>query len=399
MYANAVKKLVAVLCAISMILICADVSQMSVSAKDKDGTFTVICKDNGEPISDMVWKVYRVGKRGKGNSYNLDGNFKNYKVSVNHSDASEAAKTGLTLENYAVLDKIKPDFTGVTDKSGVLKFEGLKTGLYIASGTKLKVDTNIYTPSVVMFEIHETINEGYTGKDITAYVKMTTTVLKDQDIEFSYTVKNVWENDDKNEQRPNKVKVEIYRDGDLYLEIELSDENNWTHKWDGSPDSDWRVKVDTVPDDYTVIYDSDDTNFAVVNTYNPNIPDNPGFIDPPTTETIFTTVITETTTDISDGSSAGTDIDGSTTSVPAVTTVSLETSSDKTSTVTVVTENKSTVAQNTTTTKEKSESISGGKLPQTGQLWWPVLLLGGIGVVVISCGIKLRCDGKRDDDE
>ena len=33
---------------------------------------------------------------------------------------------------------------------------------------------------------------------------------------------------------------------------------------------------------------------------------------------------------------------------------------------------------------------SGGKLPQTGQLWWPVPVLAGAGLVLVVVGFRLH---------
>lgn len=371
MYAKVMKKAAALLCVAVMIFFCAEGQGISVSAKEKDGTFTVICKDKNDPIVNMEWKIYRVGERGKDDSYNLAGYFKNYKVLLNHSDSSEAVQTGATLENYAVLDKVPPTASGRTDDDGTLKLEGLKNGLYIASGRKIRTDKKIHTPSVVMFEIHDTIKEGYTGKDVTAYIKMSSVTLSDDDMRFSYTVKNIWKNDDENDSRPSKVDVEIYRDNELYIEIELNEENDWTFQWSGEPDYEWRVRVDTVPQDYTMVYDKDETNFAVVNTYNPNA-DFPVTSMP--SESEVTTVITQL---VSGG---------------------MEVSTTAESVSTDISQDMSQTHEKVTSEKNKDD-MTAEELPQTGQLWWPVLLFGGAGIIVLSCGIKLRTDGECDEDE
>lgn len=378
MYVKAIKKLAAILSILSLVFISSVMTDTVVSAKEKDGTFTVICLDGETAIGGMEWNIYRVGKRHKNSNYfNLDGHFKNYKVAINYSDSDSAGKTAATLENYAFLDDIKSDDTGVTDKKGTLKFKGLKEGVYIAAGKKLRIGNITYKPAVVLFEICHDIEGGNTGKDVVSYVKISTTVHDDdsETEELEFTVKNIWD-DNNNETRPNKVKVEIYRDNELYIEIELSDENNWTHKWDGSPDDDWRVKVEDIPDDYTVIYDNKDTDFAVVNTFNPNNPNNPYF-PPPTTETIVTTVYTDMTSQTEITSNSYTpDVSQTGETVTSVTT-----------TTTAV------------TTVPDTQTSTGGKLPQTGQLWWPVFVLGGVGVVVLSYGIRVTADRKRDDDE
>ena len=41
-------------------------------------------------------------------------------------------------------------------------------------------------------------------------------------------------------------------------------------------------------------------------------------------------------------------------------------------------------------------SVPGEDIPQTGMLWWPVLMLGGLGIAMVTGGIALR-KGSRDD--
>ena len=42
-------------------------------------------------------------------------------------------------------------------------------------------------------------------------------------------------------------------------------------------------------------------------------------------------------------------------------------------------------------------SVAGAeRLPQTGQLWWPVWLLSGLSAVLVLIGLILRMSGKKD---
>ena len=50
----------------------------------------------------------------------------------------------------------------------------------------------------------------------------------------------------------------------------------------------------------------------------------------------------------------------------------------------------------TGTTDTASPAPAEGKLPQTGQLWWPVPVLAAAGLVCIGMGIKCR---KEDENE
>ncbi|MDE6671721.1 MAG: hypothetical protein K2K16_05945 [Ruminococcus sp.] len=127
------------------------------------------------------------------------------------------------------------------------------------------------------------------------------------------------------------------------------------------------------------------------------------------TETV--TVTTETTTETESGSETDTETTTTTTETVTgtgtVTTVSSETESG-TGTVTTVTT--TTEKEETPETTKKTTSYSSGgknsgssgggssvKLPQTGQLWWPVVPLSIGGVLFISAGLVMKSKRKSDD--
>lgn len=79
------------------------------------------------------------------------------------------------------------------------------------------------------------------------------------------TVDVVWEDDGKN--RPDKVVVQLLKDGEVYDETTLSESNGWRHTWsslDGS--AKWSVREVNVPNGYTVTYRQDGLHFTVINT-------------------------------------------------------------------------------------------------------------------------------------
>ena len=43
---------------------------------------------------------------------------------------------------------------------------------------------------------------------------------------------------------------------------------------------------------------------------------------------------------------------------------------------------------------ETETSSNGGKLPQTGQLWWPVPALSAAGLILIAVGVRVNSKRK-----
>lgn len=304
-----------------------------------DYSLTIHCQDDTVTLSDMSWNLYLVGEYDGQGTYQLTGDFAAYAVSFADTSASALQDAADTLENYAVIDGLTPLATGVTDENGTLTFDGLEAGVYLLSGEEQTVDDVVYDPSAVLMSLPNEENE----MDLFAFAKFT---LRDAYAkeEVPYSVCKIWANDDTS-QRPAEIQVALYQGETLFDTVTLNDSNDWAYSWvvevDGETESSWRVEEVSVPEGYTVVYRSSGTDYVIVNTH----------------EETVTTAATETVPS------------GTTTLTTVLTTVPTGT-------------NAPPPAETTTTQK------SG--LPQTGQLWWPVPLLGGVGIVMILIGVRLR---------
>ena len=95
-------------------------------------------------------------------------------------------------------------------------------------------------------------------------------------IEFEQlTVHKVWE-DNGDPDRPEAVTVNLLRDGKAFEEVELSEENQWTHTWEELNDRyEWTVEEE-VPEGYEVAYKTEDNKIFITNSNDyepPVIPD------------------------------------------------------------------------------------------------------------------------------
>lgn len=351
-----------IICIVTSVFIMFSGMHMGVHA-EKTGSITLVCKSDSEILSGMTWRGYYVGKR-NGNKLILGGAFSGYHVTLKDLSADSLSAAASTLESYAFLDGIKPDKNGTTDPDGKIEFTDLEPGLYLVSGDKLTVGKATYTPAPMFVEVLES------KPDVTAYPKFTYQDVLGADSE-RFKVKKIWENDEQFPQdRAVSVNVEIYCNSDLKETVTLSEKNDWTYEWTAKTGDTWRVIETDIPKNYTVIYRSNETQFVIVNTHD----DIPPVTT--TTTTATTTATNETTT---------TDI----TNTTAITTSSgtnTTTSDDVIGTEKVRTTQK--------TTAKKTES----KLPQTGQLWWPVPVLALGGMIFLGIGFRLIAKSKKEDD-
>ena len=162
------------------------------------------------------------------------------------------------------------------------------------------------------------------------------------DSEEVYTLKKVWQQDEHAlEQRPTAITVGIYKDGTLQENVTLDESNAWTYTWTGNSSETFRVREQEVPTPYTVVYKKNETQFLIANTRS-------------------------------------------------------ETSSEETTTTSLTGSTSMTTAAGTSSVSTAGGGNTG-KLPQTGQLWWPVPVLGTTGLLLFAFGCRLHVKRSREE--
>ena len=171
------------------------------------------------------------------------------------------------------------------------------------------------------------------------------------------TVKKVWKLD--NGGKPTDyVTVVLMRNGKEYQTVELNAENGWECSWRNLNDRyDWSVKEINVPDGFTV---TTEQNGTVVTITNDDVPTPPVDSGKPTTPTV-----PDEPTNPTDSPNPDKANKSSNPAQPEVPT--------------------------------PSDNPEEAHLPQTGQLWWPVIALLSAGIILVLLGIlgKKRYHGKH----
>ena len=214
------------------------------------------------------------------------------------------------------------------------------------------------------------------------------------------TVHKVWD-DNGYPNRPDSVTVHLLRDGEKHEEIELNADNQWTYAWDDLDDRyQWSVKEE-VPAGYEATYKTEDNKVFITNykDYEPVVPAEPvdltvkkvwsdenDKLDIRPDSVTVTLYNGDTAVDKvalgawNNWSYTWTDLDGNgdwsvlETGIPKGYTPSYRTNGD------VVT------ITNTAT------------LIQTGQLNWPIPVLGGLGVLMIFFGILMMRKKRKTEN-
>jgi hypothetical protein len=368
------------------------------TAASADGSLTIHCTSEDTVIRGMRWNCYRVADAA--DSITLQGDFAAYPFSLHEMTTSALQDAADTLENYAVLDGIAPLQSAASNAQGIVSFSGLETGWYLLTGTAMWIAQVKYIPSPMLVKVTASSVSGKAVEDVESYAKFRLMQRRSYE-EQTYQIQKIWENDEYYRGvRPDAITMNLYCDGVLYDTVSLSEENDWRYQWSGSPNSEWRVKEVSVQEEYTVVYRSNTIQLAVVNScvlaYTNST--EPAATTTSTDSTLTTPSSGGQTTDVSTnphGRVTETMQESSTISSHAMLVSTDGSLSSETGTETeTVTRMESTVVCNATSGSGASAATnggsSGGSLPQTGQLWWPVPVCGAGGMILFGIGWRLH---------
>lgn len=260
-----------------------------------------------------------------------------------------------------------------TDSNGSVTIEGLPRGLYLVTVESVKSGRTTYsfTPALRCLPSLNDNNEWEADQVVNPKVgENTTGGGGGGDKTTSVTVLKVWKDEGQESDRPDSITVELLRDGRVYASQELNKSNNWRYTWNGlSTNSRWVINEVGAPSDkYTVLTESEGTVFTVTNTHttdidDPDTPLDPGpgpGGDPGTGGDIPPTNIDDPDVPLDPGQTPG--------------------------------DNATDIQDPATPTDAAS------KLPQTGQLWWPVPILAVAGIAFFSIGwLRSRKDESEEN--
>lgn len=370
-------KILAVLC-----LICAfAISCINAFSADividtnKPASLMLAYRDGTVPLEGVTVKIYRVANVNSRKVFSLTGSFRKYPVNVNNLDtAAKMNSAAQTLSAYAAADKIEPYAELKTDANGIVKLENLRAGLFLVVSENFTANgvTYKFAPFLVELpEVDENGNLNYT--DVIASPKKEEFDPNNPGEKKDFTITKRWYDYGNEDKRPEKITVQILKNGELFKEVILSPQNNWTFKWsDYGGINVWQAIEKNVPDGYLFALNVGENTIILNNTYEE---------EETSTETEETStspggLITVPSTNPSEDESTSF---GETTSThfSGDTTTASEASSKH---------EKNTSSSSSSSHTQGGTSSSPEKLPQTGQLWWPVPVLAAAGLILFAAG-------------
>ncbi|MCI8332606.1 MAG: Cna B-type domain-containing protein [Clostridiales bacterium] len=285
-------------------------------------SLTLSLQYENEPLSGMSFSLYRTADVSAKAKFTPTSHFANYAVSFDELDSESWHSLALTLAGYAARDKIAADAKSQTNSDGNIKFVDLPVGLYLVVGEKQTQNGFVYTPQPFLICLPNLETEDQWTYAVVAEPKFERKDAPSEPKTTERRVLKIWKNDDASEARPNAVVMQLLKDGSVFEEVTLNAKNDWGHTW-----SDLDASFD-----WNVVEKEVPTGYTVQTEREEN-----------------TFVITNTY------HREGEDLP-----------------SDPTPT--------------DTDTSQPSDNQEDTELPQTGQLWWPVPLLAGAGLLLFLTG-------------
>ena len=235
-------------------------------------TYELPFEDEYFPLSGLGIEIFRAVSFDGTSNLSLTGAFRDYPVAVSLSfDAEAWNRAAETLSAYADADGLTPDAHAYTDDDGAVLFEGLEAGFYLIRWDDNTIGDNEIGFAPFILCVPAPDENGGWNYDIDARPKPGGNLpdLYDGDTPLSdlygYSVVKLWMDAGCQENRPDSITADIFRDGELFTTVELNDENYWSYSWIDRDPHRWTVVERNVPDGYTVEIEDCDVCFLITN--------------------------------------------------------------------------------------------------------------------------------------
>lgn len=338
---NRLKKILSIPLLVCMIVGMAT-SASAFTVKGERASITALYLIDEKPVQDVTISVHRVASVDDDLSYSWLDTYAKYNLTVDFNDDGKMAEVAQTLASYVSRDSVAATAQEETDEDGYASFDNLAPGMYLVTGEIYRAGRYTYRIVPTLLPLPNTAKDGTVTFDANVELKHESTYNPPEGHSHDTTIRNVlkvWEMGEGNAIIPDSISVDLLRDGRLYDTQQLNRSNNWTYTWRNLGDSYiWSVVEQSVPNGFTTSVSKNGITYVVTNTEVPIIPVDPP-VDPP--------VIPDDPT--------GPD-----------------------------------------TPQGPTTSDNPTKLPQTGVLWWPVLVLSALGIVlIISASVCSRRGGQK----
>ena len=236
-------------------------------------SLTLHYQNLGNAFPDLPIGIYRIADAHPDGTFTLIEPYAFYPINIRDITAQDQwHRIAQTLDSYITAQQLAPDHTLKTDENGTAAFADLKTGLYYVTQAVGENETGTYIFNRFLVYVPTPHAAGTFTYDVEARPKCTQFIPKTR-----YTVTKLWQDSGHQNNRPQSVTVDIYKDGQLHDTQILSGENNWSYAWHVSEadPATWTVAERTVPEGYQVTVRQNGAAFSIINTHGAQPPTPP----------------------------------------------------------------------------------------------------------------------------
>jgi len=239
------------------------------------------------PCPGVEFRLYRVAEVSRTGTFTLTGDFRDLPVQLNGLDKIGWRQAANTLDGYVDQRKLEPADRASIGSDNKLTFSNKTPGVYLVTWDQHTAADGTYIPQPFLICLPDLALDDswdYAVEAVPKYEHIPGGGPDGPDTPIKRRVRKVWR-DGGAQDRPERIVVQLLRDGEVWQEVTLSAENGWEYEW---PELDakysWKIVEKEVPDGYTVTTDRDGNTFLVTNTWTPpDVPDVPDTPDTPDT--------------------------------------------------------------------------------------------------------------------
>ena len=303
-----------------------------------------------QPVEGIPYHIFRIAEIEMGSRFFLTDEFKDCGITLKGDSADEWDGVAELILGYAQVQKLEPAVTVTSDKDGLAVVEDIDTGLYLVVADRTRTGKYTYSVKPGIISVPNIVDDNW-NYDVTMVPKMervsnpSTPPAPEKETVDRKALK-IWDDDGNEEKRPDDITVHLLRDGEVYATETLNEANGWSCEWRGltSLDNDgntyeWNLIEDAV-EGYSPTMEQSGITFVLTNTFVEELPEDPTPLSP---------------------GEPGTPGNPGTPGEPDEPLEELP-----------------------------EDPVPLAMLPQTGMLWWPVPVMGLLGVMFLALGAAFR---------
>ncbi len=230
----------------------------------KKASLTIQYKSSGAFLSDLPVEIFRFAEIKENGTFDLVSPFDKYQINIyGITSEKEWKEVSSTLSSYIVADKIEPYKALKTNSEGKAVFSDIETGMYLVKEVLAENEgKTIHFESFVSI-LPRTENEEHLYES-EAFPK-SETITPSQE---KFRIIKQWKDIGFEEKRPDKVLVDIYKNGVFHSTEALSSENSWVYEWESEKGIIWTAVERNISSEYTVTITKNGNTIIITNVYN-----------------------------------------------------------------------------------------------------------------------------------